>query len=156
MREGIFKPTGPQHTQVLDHQPRDTVCTVFLDKLTLCCARRHCQKRSSRSQTANYESGAATSSGRSRTAGADVSHSSKDRRLATGVTGASSSAKGSVVESKVEMDVRMELEQGKHAVVKYRVNSSAKMQSVINKVGVLYCQHVLIFKARAFCFFAVC
>jgi len=98
--------------------------------------RRHCQKRSSRSQTANYESGAATSSGRSRTAGADVSHSSKVRRSATGVTGASSSAKGSEVESKVEMDVRVELEQGKHAVVKYRVNSSAKMQSVINKVAV--------------------
>ena len=74
--------------------------------------------------------------------------------MATGVTGASSSAKGSVVESKVEMDVRMELEQGKHAVVKYRVNSSAKMQSVINKVGVLYC-HLLIFKVGALCFFAV-
>jgi len=98
--------------------------------------RRHCKKRSSRSQTANYESGAATSWGRSRTAGADVSHSSKVRRSATGVTGASSSAKGSEVESKVEMDVRVELEQGKHAVVKYRVNSSAKMQSVINKVAV--------------------
>ena len=54
------------------------------------------------------------------------------------MAGASSSAKGRVVESKVEMDVRVELEQGKHAVVKYRVSSSAKMQSVINKVGVLY------------------
>jgi len=101
--------------------------------------RRHCQKRSSRSLTANYENGAATSSGRSRTAGANVSHSSngtKVRRSTTGVTGASSSAKGRVVESKVEMDVRVELEQGKHAVVKYRVNSSAKMQSVINKVAI--------------------
>jgi len=100
--------------------------------------RRHCQKRSSRSQTANYESGAATS-GRSRTAGADVSQSSngsKVRRSTTEVAGASSSSKGRVVESKVEMDVRMELEQGKHAVVKYRVNSSAKMQSVINKVAI--------------------
>ena len=67
------------------------------------------------------------------------------------MAGASSSAKGSVVESKVEMDVRVELEQGKHAVVKYRVNTSAKMQSVINKVGVLYCHHVLIFKAGTFC-----
>jgi len=101
--------------------------------------RRHCQKRSSRSQTANYESGAATSSGRSLTAGADVSQSSngtKVRRSTTEVAGASSSAKGRVVESKVEMDVRMELEQGKHVVVKYRVNSSARMQSVINKVAV--------------------
>ena len=53
------------------------------------------------------------------------------------MAGASSSAKGSVVESKVEMDVRFELEQGKHAVVNYRVNSSTRMQSVINKVGVL-------------------
>ena len=52
------------------------------------------------------------------------------------MAGASSSARGSVVESKVEMDVRFELEQGKHAVVKYRVNSSTRMQSVINKVGV--------------------
>jgi len=103
--------------------------------------RRHCQKRSSRSLAANYESGAATSSGRSLTAGADVSHSSqvtKVSRSTTGVAGASStsSAKGRVVESKVEMDVRMELEQGKHAVVKYRVSSSARMQSVINKVAV--------------------
>jgi len=103
--------------------------------------RRHCQKRSSRSQTANYESGAATSSGISRTAGADVSQSSngtkvKVRRSTTEVAGASSSAKGRVVESKIEMDVRMELEQGKHVVVKYRVNSSARMQSVINKVAV--------------------
>ena len=76
-------------------------------------------------------------------------------RSTTGVAGASSSAKGSVVESKVEMDVRMELEQGKHAVVKYRVSSYAKMQSVINKVGVLYCIVFLIFKAGALCFFAV-
>ena len=109
--------------------------------MSSCCSRRHCQKRSSRSQTANYESGAATSSGRSRTAGADVSQSSngtKVRRSTTEVAGASSSAKGRVVESKVEMDVRIELEQGKHAVVKYRVSSSAKMQSVINKVGFLY------------------
>ena len=52
------------------------------------------------------------------------------------MAGASSSAKGRVVESNVEMEVRMELEQRKHAVVKYRVNSSARMQSVINKVGV--------------------
>ena len=36
------------------------------------------------------------------------------------MAGASSSARGSVVESKVEMDVRFELEQGKHTVVKYR------------------------------------
>ena len=53
------------------------------------------------------------------------------------MAGASSSARGSVVESNVEMNVRMVLEQGKHAVVKYRVNSSTRMQSVINKVGVL-------------------
>merc|ERR1712107_787755 len=102
--------------------------------------RRHCQKRLGRSQIVNYESEAATSSGRSLTAGANVSHSSngtKVRRLATEVAGASSSAKGGVVvESTVEMDVRFELEQGKHAVVKYRVNSSARMQSVINKVAI--------------------
>ena len=53
------------------------------------------------------------------------------------MAGASSSARGSVVESKVEMDVRFELEQGKQAVVTYKVNSSTRMQSVINKVGVL-------------------
>jgi len=112
---------------------------AFSSPMGLDVHRRHCQKRSSRSQTANYESGAATSSGRSLTAGADVSHSSngtKVRRSTTGVAGASSSARGSVVESKVEMDVRFELEQGKHAVVKYRVNSSTRMQSVINKVAI--------------------
>ena len=73
------------------------------------------------------------------------------RRSITEVAGASSSAKGRVVESKVEMDVRMELEQGKHVVVKYRVNSSARMQSVINKVGVLFVTSL----ARANCFFAI-
>jgi len=111
---------------------------AFSSPMGLDVHRRHCQKRLGRSQTVNYESEAATSSGRSLTAGANVSHSlngTKVRRLASEVAGASSSAKGSVVESKVEMDVRFELEQGKHAVVKYRVNSSARMQSVINKVA---------------------
>ena len=138
-------PMGLDRHRYLITSPETSSVSYFLLSLHLTsyCSRRHCQKRSSRSLTANYESGAATSSGRSRTAGADVSHSSKVRRLATGVAGASSSARGSEVESKVEMDVRVELEQGKHAVVKYRVNSSAKMQSVINKVGVLYCHHVL-------------
>ena len=50
------------------------------------------------------------------------------------MAGASSTARGSVVEPKVEMNVRMVLEQGKHAVITYKVNSSARMQSVINKV----------------------
>merc|ERR1711973_131151 len=73
---------------------------------------------------------------RSLTAGGDVSHSSKVRRSTTEVAGASSSARGSVVEPKVEMNVRMVLEQGYHAVVTYNVNSSARMQSVINKVAI--------------------
>jgi len=112
---------------------------AFSSPMGLDMHRRHCQKRLGANRTGNYGSGAATSSGRSLTAGGDVSHSSKGtkvRRSATEVAGASSSARGSVVEPKVEMNVRMVLEQGKHAVITYKVNSSARMQSVINKVAV--------------------
>merc|ERR1719228_1122080 len=54
---------------------------AFSSPMGLDMHRRHCQKRSRRSQTANHESGAATSSGRSLTAGAVVSLSSKSTKV---------------------------------------------------------------------------